>query len=106
MAKITRRIEGNFHMESIKAGRKFLEAGSWDEWLKQDTDQRKKVPPPLLQKPCPEDAKLIDLVAPKDLTVGKMPLIEVINRRKSHRRYTAEALSLFEFGRFKHQECC
>ena len=85
-------------MESIKAGRKFLEAGSWDEWLKQDTDQRKKVPPPLLQKPCPEDAKLIDLVAPKDLTVGKMPLIEVINRRKSHRRYTAEALSLEEIS--------
>ena len=85
-------------MESMKTGRKFLEAGPWDEWLKQDTDQRKKVPPPPLQKPYPEDAKLIDLVAPKDLTAGNMPLIEAINRRKSHRRYTAEALSLEEIS--------
>jgi SagB-type dehydrogenase family enzyme len=85
-------------MESTKTGRKFLEAGPWDEWLKQDTDQRKKVPPPPLQKPHPEGAKLIDLVAPKDLTVGKMPLIEAINRRQSHRRYTAEALSLEEIS--------
>lgn len=65
-------------MESMETCRKLLEAGPWDEWLKQDTDQRKKVPPPPLQKPYPEDAKLIDLVAPKDLTVGKMPLIEEI----------------------------
>ena len=85
-------------MESIKTCRKLLEAGPWDEWLKQDTDQRKKVPPPPLQKPYPEDAKLIDLVAPNELTVGKMPLIEVINRRKSHRRYTAEALTLEELS--------
>jgi len=80
-------------MESMKTGRKFLKAGLWDEWLKQDTDQRKKVPPPPLQKTYSDDAKLIDLVAPQDLTMGNMPLIEAINRRKSHRRFTAEALS-------------
>lgn len=85
-------------MESVKTGRKFLQAGPWDEWLKQDTDQRMKVPAPPLQQPYAEDAKLIDLVAPKNLTVGNMPLIEAISRRKSHRRYTAEALSLEEIS--------
>ncbi len=85
-------------MESMETCRKLLEAGPWGEWLKQDTDQRKKIPPPPLQKPYPEDAKLIDLVATKDLTVGNMPLIEAINRRKSHRRYTAEALTLEELS--------
>jgi len=80
-------------MESVETGRKFLEAGPWEEWLKQDTDQRKKIAPPPLQKPYLQDATLIDLAAPQDLTVGNMPLIEAINRRKSRRRFTAEALS-------------
>ncbi len=85
-------------MKRMAAGRKLLEAGPWGEWLKQDTDQRKKIPPPPLQKSYPADAKLIDLVAAKDLTVGHMPLIEAINRRKSRRRYTAEALTLEELS--------
>ena len=85
-------------MERMSAGRKLLEAGPWDEWHKQETDQRKKVPPPPLQKPYPAAAKLIDLMAAKDLTVGQMPLIDAINRRKSHRRYTAEALTLEELS--------
>ena len=49
-------------MERMSAGRKLLEAGPWGEWQKQDTDQRRKISPPPLQKPYPEDAKLIDLV--------------------------------------------
>lgn len=85
-------------MKRMAAGRKFLEAGPWGEWFKQDTDQRQKVPPPPLQKPYPTDAKVIDLVAAKDLTVGNMPLIEAINRRKSRRRYTAAALTLEELS--------
>ena len=85
-------------MQSMETGRKFLEAGPWEEWLNQDTDQRRKVPPPPLQKPYPQDAKLIDLAAPQDLTVGSMPLIEAISRRKSHRRFTAEALSVEEIS--------
>jgi hypothetical protein len=32
-------------MERTETGRNLLEAGLWGEWLKQDTDQRKKVPP-------------------------------------------------------------
>jgi SagB-type dehydrogenase family enzyme len=85
-------------MKPMAAGRKLLEAGPWGQWLKQDTDQRKKVPPPPLQKSYPADAKLIDLVAAKDFTVGNMPLIEAVNRRQSRRRYTAAALTLEELS--------
>jgi SagB-type dehydrogenase family enzyme len=66
-------------MERMSAGRKLLEAGPWREWQKQDTDQRRKVPAPPLQKPYSAHAKLIDLVA----------------RR---RRYTSEALTLQELS--------
>jgi len=85
-------------MKPMAAGRKLLEAGPWGQWLKQDTDQRKKVPPPPLQKSYPANAKLIDLVAAKDFTVGNMPLIEAVNRRQSRRRYTAAALTLEELS--------
>jgi SagB-type dehydrogenase family enzyme len=82
----------------MSAGRKLLEAGPWGEWAKQDTDQRRKVTPPPLQKPYPVDTKLIDLMPAEDLTVGRMPLIEAINRRRSRRRYTSEALTLEELS--------
>lgn len=85
-------------MEDMKTYRKFLEAGAWDAWLKQDTDQRQKVPPPPLQKAYPESLKLIDLVAPKNFSVGKISLIEAIGQRKSHRKYTAEPLTLAEIS--------
>jgi SagB-type dehydrogenase family enzyme len=98
MAKSTMRMKRSIHVEITETGRKFLEAGPWAEWAKQDTDQRQKIPPPALQKPYPETSKLIDLVAPNDLTVGRMPLFEAINRRKSYRRYTDEALTLEELS--------
>lgn len=85
-------------MERMTAGRKLLEAGPWGEWQKQDTDQRRKVPAPPLQKPYSAHAKLIDLVAAKDLTVGRMPLIDAINKRKSRRQYTSGALTLEELS--------
>ena len=85
-------------MNRMETGREILKAGPWYEWVKQDTDQRRKVPSPPLQKSYPADAKLIDLMAAKDLTVGQMPLIDAINRRKSRRRYTSEALTLEELS--------
>jgi SagB-type dehydrogenase family enzyme len=56
------------------------------------------VPPPLPQKPYPEDATLIDLVAPENLTLGHMPLIEVIRQRRSRREFTEDALTLEELS--------
>ena len=74
--------------------RKFLKSDRWEEWREVETDQRKRVPPPPPQKPYDEGVVLIDLVAPKNMTVGSMPLIEVIERRRSRRKFTAEALTL------------
>jgi SagB-type dehydrogenase family enzyme len=61
-----------------------------------ESDQEKKLPPPPLQKPYPEDALLVDLIAPQDLTLGQMPLREAIARRRSHRKYLDAALTLEE----------
>ena len=47
-----------------------------------ETDQQQDVPHPPLQKEYPTDAKLIDLVAPTEITLGRESLLEVINKRK------------------------
>ncbi len=85
-------------MESMETARKFLRSDRWDEWAEMETDQKKKISPPPLQKPYPKDATLIDLVAPDDLTVGTMELIEAINRRKSRRKFTEASLTLEELS--------
>lgn len=82
----------------MEANRQFLKSDRWDEWRKLETDQRKGVPAPSSQKPYPKDARLIDLVAPEDLAVGKTPLIEVIKRRRSRRKFTQEPLTLEELS--------
>jgi len=85
-------------MESFEPGRKFLKSERWDEWEKTETDQRRKVPAPPLQKPAPEGAPLFDLVPPEAFTLGQMPLIEAFRRRRSRRKYTAEPLTLEELS--------
>lgn len=91
-------VENDMKIELMETYRKFLKSDLWEEWRKLETDQRKGVPSPPPQKPYPKDAKLIELVAPEDLTVGKMPLIEVIKRRRSHRKFTKEPLTLEELS--------
>jgi SagB-type dehydrogenase family enzyme len=78
--------------------RNFLRSDRWDEWGESETDQKKGVPPPPPQKRYPKDATLIDLVAPEDLTVGNLPLIEAIKHRRSRRKYTEELLTLEELS--------
>lgn len=85
-------------MAWLKADRKFLKADRWGKWQKIETDQKKGIPAPPPEKPWSEDAVLIDLVAPEDLTVGQMPLIEAIRRRRSRREYTRQPLSLEELS--------
>jgi SagB-type dehydrogenase family enzyme len=84
--------------EHMGTDRKFLKSDRWDEWRKLETDQKKGVPPPPPQKPYPEDAKLISLVSPEQLTIGKMPLIEAIRNRRSRRVYTDETFTLEELS--------
>jgi SagB-type dehydrogenase family enzyme len=85
-------------VEDWKRNRNLLKSDRWEEWKRLDTDQRKGVPVPSQQKPYPKDAVLVDLVPPNELTVGRMPLIEAIGRRRSRRQYTEEALTLEELS--------
>jgi hypothetical protein len=41
---------------------------------------------------------LIDLVPLENMTVGKISILETIKRRKSHRRFTEEPLTLEELS--------
>ncbi len=85
-------------MDAIRADRRFLRSERWPEWAEYPTDQRKRLPPPPPEKPAPEGATLIGLPAPEGFTVGQMPLIEAIRRRRSHRKYSAEPLTMEELS--------
>lgn len=78
--------------------RAFLKADLWREWERLESDQRKQIPPPPIEKPIPPDARQIALVAPEDFTLGTMPLIEAIRRRRSRRSFTAVPLTLEELS--------
>ncbi len=82
-----------------KDSRKFLKA-NWKEWNEtgEQSDQQKGLPGPAPQKPFRSDAKLVDLVAPEEFTVGDMPLRQVIAQRASRRKYTDESLTLEELS--------
>lgn len=84
--------------EHLEIHREFLKSDRWEQWRKLQTDQKKGVPPPQSQKPYPEDAKLVSLVSPEEFTIGRMPLIEAIKRRRSRRVYTEENLTLEELS--------
>ena len=77
---------------------RFLRADDWPVWREIETDQRRRIPPPPMQKPCPAEAVLVDLVAPDAITVGGMPLIDVIRRRRSRRAFDDVPLSLEEMS--------
>lgn len=61
------------------------------------TDQRKGVPVPPVQKEVPEDAELIDLPDPKNSDIDAS-LVEAISDRKSRRSFTSESLKLEELS--------
>ena len=88
--------------DEIEKGRKFLKAADYEELEKKfgdfETDQQSGIAPPPLQKPYPEDAALIDLIAPDNFTIEKIPLAQAIGSRKSHRNFSDAALSLEELS--------
>lgn len=91
-------VENREKTESMENYRKFLKSDQWEKWRKIETDQRKGMPAPPPQKPYRKGARLIALVPPEDLAVGKMPLIEAIKRRRSRREFTEEPLTLEELS--------
>lgn len=85
----------------IKKRRELLKAHDYDaippeSWW--EPDQRKDVAPPPLEKPFDDAAGLIDLVDPKEFSIGQMPLIDAIANRESRRVFTDEALTLEELS--------
>ncbi len=78
---------------TIEECRKALRNDRWRELGEIVSDQQKGLPPPPLQKPCPEGAELYDLIPPKYIQIGTMPLRETIDRRRSHRKFNLETLT-------------
>lgn len=98
----TARGERGVRMASARERRGFLKSDDWERWQELEIDQRKGLPAPPTQKPCPEGAKLIDLVALEDVRAGdfveNVPVAEAMFRRRSRRRFTDEQLSLAELS--------
>jgi len=85
--------------DDINYGRNFLKTLFMKSMIgHHKSDQAKKIPPPPLEKPYPQNLPLIDLVKPENFNIGQTPLIEVINQRRSHRRFTKEPFTLEELS--------
>lgn len=85
-------------MDSIESGRRLLKATSWEKAQEIETDQKKGVQHPPLQKPAPEGAPMSELPDPKAVQVGKVSVFEAIASRRSHRRFTSSPLTLDELA--------
>ncbi len=83
-------------MDAIERGRRLLKATSWEKARETETDQKKGVAHPPLQKPTPEDAPLVDLPDPTTVQVGETSVFEAISSRRSHRRFNLSPLTLNE----------
>ena len=83
----------------VRKNRKLLKY-DWDFWNEENpkNSQEQPLPFPTFEKEYPNDAPLIDLILPENFTIGKIPLIDVMNSRISRRRYSDEPLSLEELS--------
>ena len=81
----------------MKAGREFLKS-RWETLSDIETDQKKGLPQPPVEKVPADCLQIIDLVPADKLTLGTMPLLEVINKRRSRRHFTDDALTLEELS--------
>jgi len=88
----------SLEMGQVERYRRFLKSDLWPGLGKYESDQRKKMPPPEKQKPIPDEAKLFDLIDSENLHSGEMPLIDVIRRRRSRRKYSEDPLTIDELS--------
>jgi len=49
---------------------RFLRADDWPVWREIETDQRRRIPPPPMQKPYPGDAVLVQVEAARTPAEG------------------------------------
>ncbi len=83
---------------SEEENRQFMKS-DFAESVHKRSDQAKKVPYPLLQKPLPAgEVQLIDLPDPDAGILQKSSLDQLLRDRQSWRKYTNESLSLAELS--------
>ena len=84
----------------IKKGREwllFFDREKYEEIVPK-SDQEKKMERPPFQKPYPQESKIIDLVPTSDLDLGQKSFHEVMNNRKSRRKFSDAFLTLKELS--------
>jgi SagB-type dehydrogenase family enzyme len=85
-------------MKIPEPDRNILKAHLWDIWERLETDQKKGLPQPPLQKTISDRTTLIDLIPVHDFSIGDLPLLEAFGRRRSRRSYTDQPLNLEELS--------
>lgn len=80
----------------LEQRRAFLR-GTVADW-RINTDDRRGVEAPPIQKPFPADAKRVELIAPDKFTVGTMSVREALLNRRSRRDFSSAAFSLEELS--------
>jgi SagB-type dehydrogenase family enzyme len=85
-------------MKSKKEYRDFLKSLYWRDIDNLDLDRFKGVPRPEVQKPYPEDARLIRLIPANDINLGELSLKKVIGQRRSRRKFSDHPLTIEEIS--------
>jgi SagB-type dehydrogenase family enzyme len=98
-AEVARQLEAHVeeYRRMIRANRDALRNGPWPDFPTQ-SDQQQGVPIPPPQQPYDGGAPTIDLPAPDRTVLAKPDLYACIADRRSHRRYTAESLTIRELA--------
>ncbi|MDH5747571.1 MAG: nitroreductase family protein, partial [Candidatus Bathyarchaeota archaeon] len=82
----------------VASYRKYLKNQAFPGMTEMETAQMKGLPLPPIQKPYPENAKLIDLISPEQFSIGTIPLIDAIRNRRSRRKFTKKPLTREELS--------
>lgn len=84
-------------MDNVKNQRSWLKS-NFNEWDDIKSDQDMKLPQPPLEKPYDKGGEIIDLPEVDGHTLAKTNILDIINGRRSSRKYTNEAVSLEELS--------
>jgi SagB-type dehydrogenase family enzyme len=82
----------------MKEYRKYLRNQTLPGMSEMQTDQMRGLPLPPIQKPYPKETPLIDLIPPDKMTLGRVPLTDVIRRRRSRRKFKEDPLTIEELS--------
>ncbi|MFO7937870.1 MAG: SagB/ThcOx family dehydrogenase [Kiritimatiellia bacterium] len=80
----------------LEQRRAFLR-GTLSDW-RINTDMKRGVKPPPVQKPCSEKADFISLVPPDKFEIGNLSVRKAIKNRRSRRVFSTESFSLEELS--------